>query len=350
MWKLAGRIESVYKVLMEVNANTVLVTGGAGYIGSHTVLAMREAGFNVVVVDNLSTGYREAVPDDVPLVVCDVSDDAAVVDVLQRYDVCAVIHFAGSIIVPDSVSNPLKYYQNNTSASRDIIEICVNNNVRSFIFSSTASVYGMAVENPVSEDAETVPINPYGHSKLMTERILEDTAAAHDFRYVALRYFNVAGADVKGRIGQLSPNATHLIKVASQVATGQREFIEIFGDDYETPDGTCIRDYIHVMDLADAHVETLRYLLNSGSSQIFNCGYGHGYSVFDVLNAVERVTGSPLTQKIGPRRAGDPMKSIANTDKIRKYVDWKPQYDDLDLIVRTSIDWEQKLAKRSEPT
>jgi len=328
---------------METNKQTVLVTGGAGYIGSHTVLSIREAGFNVVIVDNLSTGHREIVPDDVPFVVCNVSDASAINEIMQSYDICAVMHFAGSIIVPESVSDPLKYYENNTSVSRDIIERCVANKIRAFIFSSTAAVYGIPAQNPVSEDSQTAPINPYGNSKLMTEGILKDTAAAHDFNFVALRYFNVAGADAKGRSGQLSPQATHLIKIACQVATGKKDYIEIFGDDYDTPDGTCIRDYIHVTDLAYAHVEALKHLLGSGENLILNCGYGHGYSVSEVLSAVERVTGRELNIRIAQRRDGDPMALVADACKIRQCLGWSPRYNDLDLIVKTAIEWEMKL-------
>ena len=324
--------------------NTILVTGGAGYIGSHTVLAFIEAGRRVVVVDDLSTGRREAVPDGVPLVVGDVGDSALIDRVIREHGVGAVVHFAGSIVVPESVTDPLKYYRNNTAASRALIEACLEGGVGRFIFSSTAAVYGLPEESPVSENTPTVPINPYGTSKLVTEWILRDTAAAHGFDYVALRYFNVAGADPAGRTGQSTPNATHLIKIAGQAAIGQRDHIEIFGEDYPTPDGTCIRDYIHVSDLAAAHVDALRHLDKGGESLVLNCGYGRGYSVREVLRAVERVAGIKLNIHGAPRRDGDSVSLVADAAKIRKRFGWQPHYDDLDLIVRTAIDWERKLS------
>ncbi len=322
----------------------ILVTGGAGYIGSHAVLAFLEAGHRVVVVDDLSTGRRQAVPDGVPLVEGDIGDPALVDGVLGEYHVGAVVHFAGSFVVPESVINPLRYYRNNTAASRTLIEACVRRRVRHLVFSSTCAVYGSPATSPVAEDAPTAPISPYGTSKLMTEWILRDTAAAHDFEYVALRYFNVAGADPAGRTGQSTPEATQLVKVASQAVTGQREFIEIFGEDYDTPDGTCIRDYIHVTDLAAAHVEALCHLAGGGDSLVLNCGYGRGYSVREVLGAVERVAGLHLDIRASPRRAGDPPTLVADAGEIGKRFGWSPRHDDLYLIVRTAIDWERKLA------
>ena len=327
--------------------NTILVAGGAGYIGSHAVLAFIEAGRRVVVVDDLSTGQSETVPDGVPLIEGDISDSALVDRVIREYGVGAVVHFAGSIVVPESVIDPLKYYRNNTAASRSLIEACVKGGVGRFIFSSTAAVYGLPEAAPVSENAPTAPINPYGTSKLMTEWMLRDTAAAHDFDYVALRYFNVAGAVPAGRAGQSTPNATHLIKIASQVVTGQRDYIEVFGEDYDTPDGTCIRDYIHVTDLADVHVEALRHLTDQSESLVLNCGYGHGYSVREVLKAVERTAGLDLDIRSAPRRDGDAVSLVADAGEIRKRFGWRPRYDDLDSIVRTAIDWERKLVEQS---
>ncbi len=324
--------------------DSILVTGGAGYIGSHAVLALLEAGRRVVVVDDLSTGRRQAVPDGVPLVEGDVGDPALIDGVIRDHGVGAVVHFAGSIVVPESVADPLKYYRNNTAASRALLEACVGGGVRHFIFSSTAAVYGLPEEVPVAEDAPTAPINPYGASKLMTEWMLRDTAAAHDFEYVALRYFNVAGADPAGRTGQSTPDATHLIKIASEAVAGLRDHIEIFGEDYDTPDGTCIRDYIHVTDLAQAHVEALGHLANGGGSLILNCGYGHGYSVREVLRAVEKAAGRRLDIRSAPRRPGDAETLVADAGEIKKRFGWSPRHDDLALIVRTAIDWERRLA------
>ena len=322
--------------------NTILITGGAGYIGSHAILAFLEAGRRLVVVDDLSTGRREAVPDPVPLIEGDVGDAALMDRVIRDHHVDTVVHFAGSVLVGESVADPLKYYRNNTAASRSLIEACVKGGVGRFIFSSTAAVYGMPEASPVSEGAATVPINPYGTSKLVTEWMLRDTAAVHDFDYVALRYFNVAGADPDGRAGQSTPNATHLIKVASEVVTGQRDHMEIFGEDYDTPDGTCIRDYIHVTDLAAAHVHALGHLADGGASLVLNCGYGRGYSVREVLGAVEKAAGRPLDIHSAPRRAGDSVTLVADASEISKRFPWRPQYDDLDLIVRNAIDWERK--------
>jgi len=323
---------------------TVLVTGGAGYIGSHMVLALCDSQQEVVVLDNMSTGVRANVDARASFVEGDIADKSLVARILDEHKVDAVVHFAGSIIVPESVADPLGYYSNNTAKTRDLLEACVQSNLRNFIFSSTAAVYGIPQENPVFEDAPLAPISPYGTSKLMTEWMLRDTSFAHDFRYVALRYFNVAGADPQGRSGQSTPKATHLIKVASEVATGQRSFMEIYGRDYDTPDGTCIRDYIHVADLIDAHIRALNYLREGGSSVQLNCGYGQGYSVLDVISAVERAHGQGFDVRDTTRRAGDPPALIAGADKIKTVLGWQPKHADLDQIVGHAFKWEQKIA------
>ncbi|MBU2581053.1 MAG: UDP-glucose 4-epimerase GalE [Alphaproteobacteria bacterium] len=322
---------------------TILVTGGAGYIGSHMVLELRDAGEEVVVIDNLSTGFDWAVPAGVPLIVGDIADVSLVERTIEQYRIDAIIHFAGSIIVPESVENPLLYYRNNTANTRTLIECAVNAGVPHFIFSSTAAVYGNPEENPVSETARLQPVSPYGTSKLMSELMLADTAAAHDFRYVALRYFNVAGADPKGRTGQSTPNATHLIKVACETALGRRASMQVFGTDYPTRDGTCIRDYIHVKDLAAAHMAALRYLRSGGKSDVFNCGYSQGFSVSEVVAAVKKVSGVDFDVKLSDRRPGDPAAIVAASDKIRSTLNWTPQYDDLDGIVKNALDWEDRL-------
>jgi len=322
---------------------TILVTGGAGYIGSHTVLAFRDAGYPVVALDDLSAGRRRAVPPDVVFVEGNAGDMAMTTEVLRRHNVGTVVHFAGSIVVPESVADPLKYYRNNSEVSRNLIEACVRSGVRSFVFSSTAAVYGQPDRVPIDESSPANPENPYGRSKLVTEWVLRDTAAAHDFRYLALRYFNVAGADPAGRTGQSTPNATHLIKVASQVAVGTRPYMEVFGDDYDTPDGTCVRDYIHVADLAEAHVCAVRHLQEGGESLVLNCGYGRGYSVNEVIEAVEAVTGRPLDARKAPRRPGDTAQVVADASEIRSRFGWTPKYDELELIIRSALDWERKL-------
>jgi len=323
----------------------ILVTGGAGYIGSHTVLALREAGYSVIVVDNLSTGRRELVPDEVPLVVGDVADQELIAEVIREHDCRGVLHFAGSIIVPESVTDPLKYYANNTVASRNLIECCVGGGVKAFVFSSTAAVYGNPSEFPLTEEAETLPINPYGSSKLMTEWMLRDVSAASELRYAALRYFNVAGADPQGRSGQAGPNTSHLIRVACEVATGQRPEMSIFGEDYDTPDGTCIRDYIHVSDLADAHVLALEYLLQNKKNLTLNCGYGRGFSVKEALDVVRKLADGPMTIRSAERREGDAAELVADSKKIREVLGWKPKRDDLEEIVSSALEWERKLAR-----
>lgn len=321
----------------------VLVTGGAGYIGSHMVLELLARGEDVVVLDNLTTGYREAVPAGVSFVEGDVSDALTVRSIIEAHDVDAIIHFAGSIVVPESVENPLKYYDNNTARSRSLIATAVECGVEHFIFSSTAAVYGLPPENPVSEVTPVGPISPYGTSKLMTEQMLADVANAHALRFVALRYFNVAGADPQGRIGQSSPTATHLIKMACQAALGQRSHLAVFGDDYDTPDGTGVRDFIHVTDLVAAHGLALDYLRAGGTSDIMNCGYGEGYSVLEVADAVKRASGVDFQVRREPRRTGDIPSMIARADKIKAKLNWVPSWNDLDAMVGHAFAWEAKL-------
>lgn len=325
---------------------TVLVTGGAGYIGSHMVHALLDLGERVVVLDNLSTGFDWAVAAAAPLVVGGSGDQALVGKIICDHDVDAIIHFAASIVVPDSVRDPLGYYRNNTVNSRALIECAIEHGVRAFIFSSTAAVYGNPVEIPVREDAPTTPISPYGWSKLMTEVMLRDASSAHGLGHVILRYFNVAGADPQGRTGQSTAGATHLIKVAVETALGLRDVLNVFGTDYPTPDGTCIRDYIHVGDLVLAHCAALRALRSGAPSTTLNCGYGHGYSVNEVIDAVKRVSGVDFGVKHAPRRPGDAAMVVADTAQIRQTLAWRPQYDDLAMIVRDALAWERKLAKR----
>ena len=319
---------------------SVLVTGGAGYIGSHMVLELLDSGESVVVLDNLSTGFRWAVPTNATLVVGDVGDQDLVRSIVRKNGVKAIIHFAGSIIVPESVADPLGYYHNNTVKSRALMEVAVEMGIEQFIFSSTAAVYGNPSEVPVREDAELKPVSPYGSSKLMTEIMLADVARAHNFRYVALRYFNVAGADPQGRTGQSTPNATHLIKVACEAALGKRPCIEVFGTDYPTEDGTCIRDYIHVTDLVRAHMAALRHLRDGGDSEIFNCGYSKGFSVLQVIDAVKRVSGADFEVRNAPRRAGDPAAIVAASDKIRVRLGWRPELNKLETIAAQALAWE----------
>ena len=327
--------------------SSILVTGGAGYIGSHVVRQLVESGENVVVLDNLSTGYRSAVLG-APLVVGDTGHRETVTRVLQDHEVETVMHFAAHTVVPESVSNPLKYYGNNTCATRNLLECCDRAGVKSFVFSSTAAVYGIPVEGVAREETPTAPINPYGCSKLMSEWMLRDLAAATSLRYVALRYFNVAGSDPGGRIGHTAPQATLLVKVACQQAVGVRPSISIFGTDYPTPDGTGVRDYIHVEDLADAHLKALDYLRAGGDSTTLNCGYGHGFSVREVLHMVEDVHGGPLNVIEGPRRAGDPPSLVAHAGRIREVLRWAPRFDDLRTIVRTQLEWEHRLLRTPE--
>jgi UDP-glucose 4-epimerase len=323
-----------------------LVTGGAGYIGSHMVLELVDAGEPVIVLDNLSTGFDWAVARPAHLIVGDVGDEHLVRLILQRHAIDAIVHFAGSIVVPESVTDPLGYYLNNTVKSRTLMAAAVAQGVKHFIFSSTAAVYGNPEQTPVPEDARLNPMSPYGTSKLMTELMLADTARAHDFRYVALRYFNVAGADPAGRSGQSTPKATHLIKVAAETALGKRTHMQVFGTDYPTPDGTCVRDYIHVTDLARAHMAALAHLRAGGQSEVFNCGYSTGYSVLEVVDAVRRVSGKTIDARLSPRRPGDPASIVADSAKIREQLGWRPQHADLDRIVQQALAWEEQLPAR----
>ncbi|HEX9964183.1 MAG TPA: UDP-glucose 4-epimerase GalE [Allosphingosinicella sp.] len=330
-----------------MNKPTVLVTGGAGYIGSHAVLALLDSGWKVVVIDNLTTGFRWAVPEAASFAEGDIADQALVARLIEDHAIGAIIHFAGSIIVPESVEQPLKYYENNTVKSRSLIESAVKGGIRHFIFSSTAATYGLPERVPVVESSRTQPINPYGWSKLMTERMLADAAFAHPLNFCALRYFNVAGADPEGRSGQSTAGATHLIKVAVEAATGKRPSVSVYGTDYDTPDGTGVRDYIHVSDLAAAHVHALEKLIEGPTdSYIINCGYGRGFSVLQVLDAVDRVTNMRIERRMEPRRAGDPDALVADNGKILSTLPWRPKLDDLDTIVTHALAWERKLAER----
>jgi UDP-glucose 4-epimerase len=322
----------------------ILVTGGAGYIGSHVLLQLQARGERVVVIDNLYTGFRQAVRD-APLVIGDVADRDLVAQTLREYDVDTVLHFAANTIVPESVSDPLKYYGNNTCATRSLLQVCLAEKVRTVVFSSTAAVYGMPAGGIAAEDTALAPINPYGTSKLMSEWILRDVAAASELRYVSLRYFNVAGSDPQGRVGQATRKATLLIKVACEAALGRRPFVSIYGTDYETPDGTGVRDYIHVEDLARAHLDALAYLRGGGASTVLNCGYGHGYSVREVLASVERIAGKALSVREEPRRAGDPPVLVARAERVRRELGWQPRLDDLDAIVSSALAFETKLLR-----
>jgi UDP-glucose 4-epimerase len=322
---------------------TVLVTGGAGYIGSHTVQALVEAGESVAVIDNLSTGFSNFVPGGVPLFTGDAGDETLVEDVIAQHQVESIIHFAGSVVVPDSMRDPLQYYRNNTMTTRSLLNAAVRCGVNRFIFSSTAAVYGNPDQVPVPEDAPTRPLSPYGSSKLMTEIMLHDVASAHGMAYVVLRYFNVAGADPLARIGLATVGATHLLKIAVEAATGQRAKIDVFGTDYPTPDGSCIRDFIHVSDLAEAHRAALSYLRDGGTSATLNCGYGRGYSVLETIEAVKRISARNFAVQYAPRRPGDIMTMVADVSRIRATLDWTPQYDDLETIAQHALAWEEKL-------
>jgi UDP-glucose 4-epimerase len=321
----------------------ILVTGGAGYIGSHVVRQLGAAGESVITLDNLCTGFEAAVTAG-ELIIGDTGDAALLEKMFTEHDIDTVMHFAAHTIVPESVANPLKYYRNNTASSRTLLEAAANNGVKNFVFSSTAAVYGIPEGGKASENSPTQPINPYGTSKLMTEWMLRDLALAGGPNYVALRYFNVAGCEPTGTIGQSTPKATLLVKVACEAATGRRPGVSIFGTDYPTPDGTGLRDYIHVEDLASAHLDALTYLRNGGDSSVLNCGYGHGYSVREVLAAVEKANGAPLNISEQARRSGDPPELIAVAERVREVLGWTPRFDDLDTIVTTSLEWERRIA------
>ena len=322
---------------------TIMVTGGAGYIGSHMVHTLVDAGEHVVVLDNLSTGFEWAMPKGVPLVIGETGDQLRVATLIAEHRVDSIIHFAASIVVPDSVRDPLGYYRNNTVNSRALLEVAVNSGVKQFIFSSTAAVYGNPEKAPVSEEAPLAPMSPYGNSKLMTEMMLKDVGAAYDMNYVTLRYFNVAGADPALRTGQSTLGATHLIKVAVEAALGMRPKLDVYGTDYNTPDGTCVRDYIHVTDLANAHMAALTHLRRGGDSATFNCGYGHGYSVLEVVDAVKRVSKRDFKVELAPRRPGDPAMIVADSARIRAQLGWTPRFDNLDMIVEHALAWERRL-------
>jgi UDP-glucose 4-epimerase len=328
-----------------MNKRKILLTGGAGYIGSHVLRQLGDGGEEVVTLDNLGTGFRAAVTVG-ELVVGDTGDADLLERLFRQHRFDTVMHFAAHTVVPESVADPLKYYRNNTANSRTLLEVANRHNVEHFVFSSTAAVYGLPPGGRAAEDSPTVPINPYGTSKLMTEWMLRDLGLAGGPRYVILRYFNVAGCEPGGRIGQSTPKATLLVKVACEAAVGKRSHVSVFGTDYPTPDGTGLRDYIHVEDLATAHVDALAYLRNGGESVTLNCGYGHGYSVREVLEAVERAHGAPLTIREEARRAGDPPELVAVAERIRQALGWTPRYDDLDTIVQTSLAWERRIADR----
>jgi UDP-glucose 4-epimerase len=325
----------------------VLVTGGAGYIGSHAVLALKDAGWRVAVIDDLSNGSRDVVPEDVPFYQGSIAEQVLIDSILDEQQIGAIMHFAGSIVVPESVEQPLKYYANNTLASHRLISAAVDAGVKHILFSSTAAVYGAPERVPIVEDDPKLPINPYGASKLMTERMLEDASAAHGFNFGALRYFNVAGADPEGRTGQIGKGSTHLIKIACEAAVGKRPQVAIYGNDYPTPDGTCIRDYVHVSDLAAAHVAALAWLVEHPCENLaMNCGYGKGLSVLEVLDALDRLTNEPVKRVIEGRRAGDPPELVAENKRLMETLDWRPAYADIDRIVGDALAWERKLLER----
>jgi UDP-glucose 4-epimerase len=327
----------------------ILVTGGAGYIGSHALLALKDSGWPVAVIDDLSTGTREVVPEDIPFYQGNVADRALIDRIFKERQIEAIMHFAGSIVVPESIEQPLKYYANNTLASHALISAAVQAGVKHILFSSTAATYGIPQRVPIDEEDPQEPINPYGASKLMTERMLSDSSAAYGFNYGALRYFNVAGADPKGRTGQIGKGSTHLIKVACEAAVGKRDHIAVYGTDYPTPDGTCIRDYIHVSDLADAHVAALEWLVaNPHENLVMNCGYGTGLSVLQVLDALDRHTNQPVKRVMEGRRAGDPPELVAGNARLLATLEWRPKYADIDTIVGDALAWERKLAERAQ--
>jgi UDP-glucose 4-epimerase len=331
-----------------MNKLPVLVTGGAGYIGSHAVLALRDAGWPVAVIDNLSTGTRYVVPDDVPFYEGNVADRELVERVFAEQGIGAIMHFAGSIVVPESVEKPLDYYRNNTLASHALLSAAVDSGVKHFVFSSTAAVYGSPERVPVEEADPKLPINPYGASKLMTERMLEDSSAAYALNYAALRYFNVSGADPEGRTGQIGKGSTHLIKVAVETAVGKRDHVDVFGTDYDTPDGSCVRDYIHVSDLADAHVKALERLIERPDDNlVLNLGYGRGLSVLEVLDALDRLLPKPIHREMKGRRAGDPAILISSNEALKRTLDWTARFADIEAILGHALEWERKLPQRN---
>ena len=339
----AAKVNRNYNDFHSGVSMTVLVTGGAGYIGGHMVLALLDAGEQVIVLDDLSTGFRSAVQPPAQLIVGDFGDTALVDSIIREHDIDAIAHFAAKIVVPESVADPLRYYFNNTAKARNLLECAVRHKIKHFIFSSTAAVYGEPETDPVDERVPLAPINPYGRSKLMTEWMLQDAGQAHGLKYVILRYFNVAGADPKGRLGQSTPQATHLIKVAVQTALGFRPGLEVYGADYPTRDGTCIRDYIQVTDLISAHLMALDHLRKGGDSLICNCGYGKGFSVLEVIDVVKRVSGVDFNVKISGRRAGDPASLVAGAERIQSTLGWTPRYNDLATIVAQALNWERRL-------
>jgi UDP-glucose 4-epimerase len=322
---------------------TVLVTGGAGYIGSHTVLALAEAGEDIVVIDDLSAGFSAYLPEGVPLFIGDAGDENLLEGVIAQHNIESIIHLAGSVVVPESMRDPLHYYRNNFMTARNLLNVAVKRGINRFIFSSTAAVYGNPDQVPVPEQAPTRPLSPYGSSKLMIEIMLHDVASAYGMQYVVLRYFNVAGADPQARIGLATVGATHLLKIAVEAATGQRAKIDVFGTDYSTPDGSCIRDFIHVTDLSQAHRSALAYLRRGGASTTLNCGYGRGYSVLETIDAVRRASGRNFAVQYAPRRPGDIMTMVADTSRIRNVLDWKPQYDNLETIAAHALAFEEQL-------
>jgi len=326
----------------------VLVTGGAGYIGSHAVLALRDAGWAVAVIDDLSTGTRYLVPDDVPFYEGNVADRELVDRIFAEHGIRAIMHFAGSIVVPESVEKPLEYYRNNTLASHALLSAAVDKGLKHFVFSSTAAVYGAPDRIPVEEGDPKLPINPYGASKLMTERMLEDSSAAYSLNYAALRYFNVSGADPEGRTGQVGKGSTHLIKVAVETAVGKRDHVDVFGTDYDTPDGSCVRDYIHVSDLVDAHVKALERLIEQPDENlVLNLGYGRGLSVLEVLDALDRLLPQPIHRELKGRRAGDPAKLVSSNEALKATLDWTARFADIDAILGHALEWERKLQQRN---
>lgn len=325
---------------------TVLITGGAGYIGSHVVYEFLDSGKDVVVVDDLSTGTRSLLPPDIPFIEGNVGDPSVMDSIFSSYQIDAVLHFAGSIIVPESIENPLKYYKNNTAVSLSLLQSCIKHQIKNIIFSSTASIYGNNPMRLMREDYLPAPENPYASSKLMTEMMIKDAAKAHNLNFAILRYFNVAGADPKGRTGQIKDNATHLIKVACEAALGLRPHINVYGTDYDTPDGTCVRDYIHVSDLANAHLRVYERMCQQVVNKIYNCGYGNGFSVLDVIGAVEKCAGLTLQKIMAPRRAGDPIALIADSTQLKQDVEWDVKFNNLDTIIQTAIEWEKGLLSR----